>query len=206
MINLDRLDHPAIDVAGSRTIAQLIMEKNHYHLPEKMEGKYVLDIGANIGAFALAAAERGARVTAVEPVSEMFNLLMQNVYKFAYGGHIECVHAAVASYHGIGVMKLQGARASSLYHSSVGVNELVPLVTFEDLHRGRTIDFLKLDAEGGEVSVLSKLPRLMIPRIAVEVHSYLHMVREDVTRDFAALKRWYDVQQIGEWEYFLCLK
>lgn len=207
MISPKGLSHPAIDLGGSIEIARLILQENHYKLPKNMQDKYVMDIGANIGAFALAAAERGAKVTAVEPVSEIFSLLLENVFSLAYGGQIECIHAAVASYQGIGTMKLNGARASSFFIPTEDRKlELVPMITFDDLRRGRHIDFLKLDAEGGEVSVLDKLPGLGIPHIAVEVHSYLEPIKEKVLKDFDALKRWYNVEQIGEWEYFLCLK
>jgi FkbM family methyltransferase len=43
-------------------------------------GDVVLDIGANIGVFALCAAKQGAQVYAYEPIPRTFELLQQNIY------------------------------------------------------------------------------------------------------------------------------
>eukprot|EP00415_Alexandrium_ostenfeldii_P004614 UN4614 len=48
-----------------------------------MEGKKVLDLGANIGAFTRRALEEGARVVAVEMDAGNFSLLKQNTTKAA---------------------------------------------------------------------------------------------------------------------------
>jgi FkbM family methyltransferase len=42
-------------------------------------GDIVLDVGANIGVFALSAAKQGARVYAYEPIPDTFGLLKQNI-------------------------------------------------------------------------------------------------------------------------------
>jgi FkbM family methyltransferase len=43
-------------------------------------GDIVLDVGANIGVFALCAAKQGAQVYAYEPIPATFELLQQNIY------------------------------------------------------------------------------------------------------------------------------
>jgi 2-polyprenyl-3-methyl-5-hydroxy-6-metoxy-1,4-benzoquinol methylase len=43
-------------------------------------GDIVLDVGANIGVFALGAAKQGAHVYAYEPVPATFELLQQNIH------------------------------------------------------------------------------------------------------------------------------
>ena len=79
------------DPKGSKKVAEDIILENKYQLPEDMKGLKVLDLGANIGAFTVAALERGAEVVAVEPEGRNFETLLDNVEQWTYswGGVVE---------------------------------------------------------------------------------------------------------------------
>lgn len=62
------------------------------------EGQKVIDIGAQCGIFALAAAARGATVLCVEPLPENYELLVENARLNGYETRIACQNVAVCGY------------------------------------------------------------------------------------------------------------
>lgn len=78
-------------------IVKRVAEENMYRLPEDMTGKFVLDIGAHVGAFSCLAASRGAFVVGFEPESENYALFSDNAS--AYTGlktyRVDAHHFAV---------------------------------------------------------------------------------------------------------------
>lgn len=139
--------------------AFLIWGKNEYGGVPK-DG-IVVDIGANVGAFSLYAASRGARkVYAYEPCRQS----LACIQKSARLSHLEAVIVAQQ----IAVAGQGGAKVPFPIHSSV-INSLLPnkrkaveteLVETLDLagvlaanHLGR-VDLLKLDCEGSEYEIL----------------------------------------------------
>lgn len=117
-------------------------------------GWRVVDVGANIGVFALWAERLGATVVAFEPAPLTYQALTANVA----GKRVETVHAAVVGSERSAV-RLYLSKGSSTRHSIVG-QELdsglsltefvdVPAVTLEDAV-GAGCDLLKLDCEGAE--------------------------------------------------------
>jgi predicted RNA methylase len=71
-------------------------EENRYGFAGKYPRETVfLDVGAHIGGFAIAAAERGARVWCFEPGPENFGLLMENSAAYLRRGRIRAECKAV---------------------------------------------------------------------------------------------------------------
>ena len=76
-------------------------------------GDSVVDVGANVGAFAVLAASRGARVTAYEPHPETFAYLEHNAGALG----VRCVQAAVvARSPPAGVVRLETDPSSDTRH------------------------------------------------------------------------------------------
>ena len=143
----------------------------------------VLDIGGNVGAFAIGAAIRACRgrVVTVEPVQENFSLLVRNVGLNKLKNVIP-VRAAVLSQRGPATVYLspEGTGSHSVFADVTGPprgEQQVDGVTLPDLFDQYQLDvchFLKLDCEGAEYEILYGLPKSYFPRIeklAVEYHA-----------------------------------
>lgn len=127
------------------------------------EAKVVVDVGANMGGWAMEAARRwpSARVFAFEPSASTFKQLVERA-----GSSVTCVQSAigdtveVARLHQVpGVSGLSSLYARDLADHSMemSVVEEVPVTTLDAFaaERGIThIDFLKIDAEGHDLAVL----------------------------------------------------
>ncbi len=72
--------------------------RNEYRLPDQFPpGTVVIDVGAHIGAFSLAAVDRGAQyVIAVEALAENRVLATMNMRAELANGQVELIFAAVA--------------------------------------------------------------------------------------------------------------
>ncbi len=130
-----------------------------------------LDVGANIGDWAerFVRTTAGGRVFAFEPVADTFRALRT---RFAAEPDVECVNAAVSDQSGRCEVRVSGvlSGSNSLYampgDTSVSV-ETVTAISGDAFVRERdlrVIDFLKIDVEGHEVSVLRGFRRTIEDR------------------------------------------
>ncbi len=140
-------------------------------------GATVIDVGANIGMFAVfaAIAARAARVLAYEPFPESFALLHHNVEQNRLGA-IAAHRFAVAGRAGTRALHLAGRHGT---HSLFGTDgEAVPVecLTLADVFGAERVErchFLKLDCEGAEYEILLEAPADVLARIdrmALEYH------------------------------------
>ncbi len=146
-----------------------------------VDGKTVLDIGANIGDTAVYFAKRGARVVAYEPDPEMSELARRNV-----AGNGLCADVRDA---GIGASSeplslsasSDGADALSvtLFPGNASVDPLrarshpIRVVAFaEVLTELGSVDLLKMDCQGCEYPALASLTRTDMRRIKHVVMEY----------------------------------
>src|SRR3989344_7237302 len=116
-------------------------------------GDKVVDIGASIGAFSVLAAQRGARVYAYEPTPRSFELLTRNIKGYDVTAHKLAVagKAGYAELSGAG-----GDEGNSLIHPGTPSQSFrVPTTTLDEiLGKIGHCDLLKMDCEGGEISIL----------------------------------------------------
>ncbi len=138
----------------------------------------VVDIGANIGIFSLYARQRwqDARVVAFEPAPENFALLQENV-RSCSGRAIEIRRAAITEGKGTTSFYLKReAGWHSIFSEPDSQKITVETLGLAELmqeHALDTIDFLKLDCEGAEYSILvgnEQLLRDKIRWLAIEYH------------------------------------
>ncbi|GJE58734.1 FkbM family methyltransferase [Methylobacterium trifolii] len=137
-----------------------------------------LDIGANIGAYALCVAAfsgPGARIVAVEPQPDVFDRLSYNIAQNPFHT-IKAVACAVADKGGELTLFIDPRNRGESSLKIVGTNEgaqiKVPAVTLLDLVRGEgltRIDAVKLDVEGAEDLILEpflrEAPPSLLPRL-----------------------------------------
>lgn len=138
--------------------------------PVDVDGKVVLDVGAYIGDTSLYFLYRGAaRVIAVEPVPEHFEVLKLN----AEGKPIVPINAAVG--HKIpAIPELIGRRSYGIKEMRGGENWLnVPVLGLIELVEKYRPQIVKLNCEGCEHFVLedlTRLPSLGVEKIIIQFH------------------------------------
>ncbi len=127
------------------------------------DGFIFVDVGANVGAYALFVAARAgphARILAVEPQPEVFDRLTYNIRQNPFGT-IKAVACAVADKTGELTLFLdtrnKGESSVKIVGSSLAPAIRVPAVTLLDLLQDEGIarvDAIKLDVEGAEDLIL----------------------------------------------------
>lgn len=135
-----------------------VFVKNQYDVSEEtIKGKVVVDVGSNIGDFAIFASFFApTKIYAFEPLSRNFALLKSNIAL----NRLETVVEPVKL--GLGDKELE-ADVDSGRDVNIGVGgsspsavskERIRITTLDKFFGGRTVDFLKMDVEGYEENVL----------------------------------------------------
>lgn len=144
---------------------------NHRRL-QISEGNVVVDVGVHIGSFLILAARKGAFVYSYEPDPDNYELLEINIALNKLENLITPKNYAVMDYNGIS--KLYKCPTNfgghSLFYNKVRILEInVNVLKFED-EKIPIIDFLKLDCEGGEESIILNSNLSNVRQIAMEYH------------------------------------
>ena len=143
-------------------------------------GSTVIDIGANIGMFAVfAATEMGAaRVVAFEPFADSFALLSANAAR-NHLTSIEPVPLGIAGAAGTRTLHMQGRHGVHSLFGTSGEAKPIECITLADAFARFAIarcGFLKLDCEGAEYEILLGTPPEILARIdrlALEYHDWI---------------------------------
>ena len=130
---------------------------DEYLVPRECET--IVDLGANIGAFALWAAVRCPRATiySVEPFPETYDILFEHVRKNGLESRVRCFQKAIGDHDGdVWFDATPGKRSycRNIVSESTPVERIrVPgltLASFLDQCGLPTVDCIKMDIEGGE--------------------------------------------------------
>ncbi|WP_374634781.1 FkbM family methyltransferase [Ferrovibrio sp.] len=120
-------------------------------------GMTVVDIGANIGVFALTAARLAASVHAYEPTGASRAHLQAGITANGFG-NIHLHDKALSDQIGDGWLRFgASSELNALGKAEDGVGEAVPLGTLDDEAQRQDwgdVDFLKIDAEGAEAAII----------------------------------------------------
>ncbi len=145
-------------------------------------GEVIVDIGAHIGAFSVWAAQQAdaGQVLAFEPNPGNYALLVENG-RLNQLTNLRTFNSAVSM--GRGQAKLYSSDHHNMTHSffeeAGGAYDLVPTLSLGDIleeHRLKTVDYLKIDAEGAEYDIILHAPAEVLRRvdkIFIEYHDYL---------------------------------
>ncbi len=140
------------------------------------EGMTVMDVGANIGVYALLAARTvgpTGKVYAFEPVPEIFTQLQEHI-ALNNATNIIPVPIALADKKGTAKMSVAGGMSSLFRHETSRFIE-VPLERLDDFvaEQGiERVDAIKIDVEGAELAVIKgadKTLRQHKPLLMVEI-------------------------------------
>ena len=132
-------------------------------------GMTVIDVGANAGVYTFSAAQKvgvTGRVIAIEPFSGCVNLLKETI-RLNDLSQVEICHGAASDRSGIVKLSLQASsELNEITNAELpeGSYEEVKSFTLDSLIESlqlTQIDFLKIDAEGHEVSVLKGSDRIL---------------------------------------------
>jgi FkbM family methyltransferase len=165
-----------------------VFVKDEYRLNDFRPGCWecVVDLGANVGFFAVRAARLARRVIAYEPFPSHFEQLRRNVADL----EVEAVQAAIAAENGVQrlyrpeLIRLTGS------HSLLGERDVPMSEEFDEVqaatlaivfarHGIETCDLLKIDIEGLEYDVLCGADEAVLSRIR-RIHCEYHGVPSNV--------------------------
>jgi len=155
-----------------------IFGRDEYHLrrfgPRSLGT--VVDVGAHIGLFAIAAAPAAERIVSLEPVEGNFRLLQANIEASGIG-NVKPVRACLAGEAGVVDIHVAGRNdAHSIYPKGQPARtEQVPAVTLASLFEEESIgrcSLLKLDCEGAEYDSLLGAPDELLARVDRIVMEY----------------------------------
>ena len=159
----------------TKEILEHFNSKNYYEDFVNQEDKNILDLGANVGLFALYVAPWAEKIVCVEPTPSHFNLLESLTKNF---NNIDCIPAAVSNMTGAitfydsptntTMNSLIPRDGGSFQVDGYKLSDLVEKTGFDKVH------FIKMDIEGSEYTVLDEETISYIgeniPKILIEFH------------------------------------
>ena len=157
------LEHRRPGVTSDEDWGQLTVIKEYEHLP--IEGKTLLDVGGNIGAFACRAAmEKCKKVVTYEPHPDNFHLLCLNTYPWAE--LVVPVKAALVTHEEKEVdlwltnERTMGSCSTTAFRGRTPIK--VPVQNFQLVVYLLQPDGIKMDCEGSELLAIKGMSRILM--------------------------------------------
>lgn len=152
-VKFDLRDDYATDVI----VVKEIFEEDVYECdPSRFNnGGVVVDIGANIGAFSIFAAQYGANVYAIEPEPHNLVALNNNISLSNLNSLITVVPYGISDYEGTAIISDMGGGATIKDDGIFG--EEIAITTLNTLFKNnkiKIVDVLKIDVEGSEPEII----------------------------------------------------
>ena len=163
-------------------------EIDHYKMLQGIlePGMQILDVGANIGYYAIMESiviGSSGRVTAIEPMLPNIQMLKRNI-ELNGASNINVMHAAISATTGTGQMYMSSHSNLHTFHKDGTASDYldstpveVPTMTLRDTvaRVGTRVDLIRMDVEGHEVEILGQLIELVreevtMPRVIFETH------------------------------------
>jgi FkbM family methyltransferase len=142
------------------------------------ENSVVIDVGAHIGSFSICSALKGARILALEPVPDNYELLVKNIRLNNLQGQVKLFNLAMWSSSGEQTLRIadDSTGGSGFYYNKDTAPAIstrcVRLEEFMDAEGIASCDLLKLDCEGAEFEILSAMGRETWNRVKTIILEY----------------------------------
>lgn len=135
-------------------------------LKHLVSGAHAVDVGAHIGLYTMLMARAvgpNGRVTAVEPAEENLRYLRQNIEANGYSDRVTVIAAAATDYSGVVRFHLTGSSDShGLHpHPNSPTRKIIELPAVRLDEVVGTVDFVKVDTEGAELSTVGGMTRAL---------------------------------------------
>lgn len=165
------------------------------------KGGVVVDLGSNIGAFAILAASKGNTVYAVEPEPHNIEGLNNNIKINNMESQIIVCPYAISDYKGTAVIHDSGGGSSIKDDGSFGAEvEVMTLDNLFSLYKIHEVDVLKIDIEGAELETIMGASRESLNKckyITMEFDTRTGFKMGDIV---AKLSETHHVRTMGSWE------
>jgi FkbM family methyltransferase len=179
-------------LSGDELILREVLERKVYRCPalhfDVEAGERWLDLGANIGAFALYCRERGATAVCYEPEPTCFALLIQNVPEFV------CLNMAVTARNDAAITFYTSQHRANHARGTVHKVRGYAQVQVPNLWAGRLaddFDGIKMDIEGAEGPILDAELLPKSKKLVLEYHTSRDDRVEALARRLAFLRSRY---------------
>lgn len=158
-----------------------IFDEDVYETPfDSLDGKTVLDIGANIGAYTIYCALAGAEVFAYEPDTQNFELLKRNIALNHIEDRVHLFNLGIYKdaggyrlYNGQGASFIKGSKnltpdAEKSLLTKGTTSQVIQTITLAEAVKsiGKKVDVCKVDIEGSEYNMFAVAPKEALGTIA----------------------------------------
>lgn len=181
-------------------------ELEHKYILENItqEGMTILDIGANIGYYALMELELigdKGNLIAVEPSPSNIDLLRRNLKLNNYN-NVEIHQAAVSDQSCVKKFHLSLQSNLNTFHNvGTGIEHLsgetidVKTMTVQEIMSGRKLDLIRMDVEGHEVEIIKGLiPSIEAKELRPIIIFETHITKYDTNHNFSdILKKMFEL-------------
>jgi FkbM family methyltransferase len=156
------------------------VEKSYERFSLKLLGNFLdehstfLDVGAHYGAYSLYAAKNcGSSVIAVEPVNENYQLLTENIKENHLSMLISTHNVAASDTEGEAEFNIPWASDSAGFYehplAETIKKQKVKVKKIDSIVKNKKIDFIKIDTEGHELSVIGGLRNTLASNPSVKL-------------------------------------
>ncbi len=154
------------------------------------EGDVFFDIGSALGSWSLPAAACGAKVYAFDPGTDA-QMLSRHRDMNGFGDRIGICTCLVGDTNGVPVPRTEIPWSSVPQEKEQGPSETISIdqFVFSDGPIGK-VSFIKIDVDGNEMAVLrgaEQTIRTYKPKVVVEIHDFLGVDQNEVTKFIAGL-------------------